>query len=119
MVLFDRDVVQPDLLFLANLRVSIIQERTIDGPPDVIIEIFPPTTEQRDRRTKQKLQAWAGVREYWLWTLPPRPWKDEGLPNPVLSGSDSTTSTIPFIAPAFSGFSMPLSDMFRSDTWPS
>jgi len=58
--------VQPDILFVRKERLDIIQERWIDGPPDLIVEILSPGNWIDDRRTKYRLYALAGVREYWI-----------------------------------------------------
>jgi Uma2 family endonuclease len=58
--------VQPDLLYVSEGRLHFIKEQTIEGAPDLIIEILSPSTAQYDRQTKFQAYARAGVREYWL-----------------------------------------------------
>ena len=65
-VLSDTNVVQPDLLFIANHRAHIVTEDNVQGPPDLVIEILSPSTAERDRTFKRALYARYGVREYWL-----------------------------------------------------
>jgi Uma2 family endonuclease len=60
------DVVQPDLLFIDRTRLAIITERSIEGAPDLVVEILSPGTRERDRGAKRALYARFGVREYWL-----------------------------------------------------
>ena len=60
------DVVQPDILFISKERSKIITEEEIYGAPDLVIEIFSPTTAERDRTYKETLYARHRVREYWL-----------------------------------------------------
>ncbi len=64
--LSDVDVVEPDLLFIATGRLSIIARRYIQGPPDLVIEIFSETTRRRDEVVKRKLYERFGVAEYWV-----------------------------------------------------
>jgi Uma2 family endonuclease len=65
-VILDRTtVVEPDLVFVARARASIITERAIEGPPDLVVEILSPSTEQRDRGAKQQLYGRYGVQHYW------------------------------------------------------
>lgn len=59
-------LVIPDLCFIAQDRLDIIGEKTIDGPPDLIIEILSPGTRRRDLTTKRELYARFGVPEYWI-----------------------------------------------------
>ena len=65
-ILSEQDVLQPDLLFVAQERREIISERGCEGPPDLVVEILSPATEQRDRELKRKVYAKYGVPEYWL-----------------------------------------------------
>jgi Uma2 family endonuclease len=65
-VLSDLDVVQPDLLFVSAARVSIITEKNIQGPPDLVIEILSETTRRTDEAVKRKQYERFGVSEYWI-----------------------------------------------------
>ena len=65
-ILSDEDVLQPDLLFVARDREGIISERGCEGPPDLVVEVLSPSTQERDRELKRKVYAKDGVREYWL-----------------------------------------------------
>lgn len=66
-VVFDElNVVQPDLVIVASARTSIITERAVEGPPDVLVEILSPNSVDRDRHLKRRLYAHFGVREYWI-----------------------------------------------------
>ncbi len=65
-VLSETDVVQPDLFFISEERSHIMGEKAIQGAPDLIVEIFSPSTRQRDQGIKRKLYAQHGVKEYWL-----------------------------------------------------
>jgi len=63
--LSERDAVEPDLIFIARDRISIIKEKYIDGPPDIVLEILSPSTRAKDRTEKADLYARSGVLEYW------------------------------------------------------
>jgi Uma2 family endonuclease len=66
-VFFDEEtVVEPDLFFVASDRLHIIDDRKVNGAPDLIVEVLSPSTEARDRGFKFKRYAQEGVREYWL-----------------------------------------------------
>lgn len=58
--------VQPDLLFIANDRLDIVQEKRIVGVPNLVIEVLSPGTAGVDRNRKFKTYARVGVKEYWL-----------------------------------------------------
>ena len=63
--LAEHDIVQPDLLFIAIDRVHIEKDDRIIGTPDIILEIFSPSTRSKDLKEKADLYARAGVPEYW------------------------------------------------------
>jgi Uma2 family endonuclease len=66
-VYFSRwDVVQPDVLFIASMRLGIVKERCIEGAPDLVVEILSPATAERDRALKLPLYSRHGVQECWL-----------------------------------------------------
>lgn len=66
-VLFSRfDVVQPDLVFISAERLHILTEKNVQGAPDLVVEIFSPSTRTRDEGIKLDLYERFGVREYWL-----------------------------------------------------
>jgi Uma2 family endonuclease len=65
-VLSDLDVVQPDLLFITNKRASIINEKNIQGPPDLVVEILSESSRKTDEMIKRKLYERFRVSEYWI-----------------------------------------------------
>lgn len=65
-VLSEEDVLQPDVIFISRQREDIITSESINGAPDLVVEILSPSTEARDRGVKMELYAAHGVREYWI-----------------------------------------------------
>ena len=61
-----REVVQPDILWVSGSRKEIIKEQEIQGAPDLVVEILSPGTEERDRGYKKALYGRYGVRELWI-----------------------------------------------------
>lgn len=110
-VLSSFDVVQPDLIFVSQDRLSIITEQNIDGPPDLVIEILS-SDQNKDRIIKKKLYAKHGIKEYWL--VDPEAknievmiLKEEGYQTiSLFTSSDTLTS------PTFPKLSLPLSNIF-------
>jgi Uma2 family endonuclease len=66
LVLAEDTVLQPDLVFISNIRGTIIQERGVFGPPDLVVEILSPTGHRADRVVKFRLYGRHGVPELWL-----------------------------------------------------
>lgn len=65
-VLAVHNVVQPDVLFIAQEHLSIVTATNVTGAPDLVVEVLSPGTAARDRSTKRDAYAAAGVPHYWL-----------------------------------------------------
>ena len=63
-VLDDHNVVQPDLLVVCDS--GKITEESIQGAPDLVIEVLSPATGLKDKREKKSLYERCGVGEYLL-----------------------------------------------------
>jgi Uma2 family endonuclease len=62
----DREIAQPDILFVAKTQSHIITPKEIQGAPALIVEILSERTKARDRSYKKILYSRYGVREYWI-----------------------------------------------------
>jgi Uma2 family endonuclease len=60
------NVLFPDIMFIARNRLHIRGPKTVDAPPDLVVEILSPGTRQRDLTVKRDLYAQFGVHEYWV-----------------------------------------------------
>ena len=63
--LSDDTVVQPDIVYVAKNRRSIVG-RHVTGAPDLVVEIVSQSHATRDRRHKLAIYAEHGVPEYWI-----------------------------------------------------
>ncbi len=63
--LAEHSVVQPDVIYVSAERRGIARE-TIEGAPDLLVEVLSPGSVRRDRGEKLGLYAQSGVREYWI-----------------------------------------------------
>ena len=66
LILDNKNVVQPDLMFISKERKKIITDGGIFGSPDLLIEILSPSTSKRDREVKFRLYEKFQVAEYWI-----------------------------------------------------
>jgi Uma2 family endonuclease/predicted DNA-binding transcriptional regulator AlpA len=64
--LSDTNVVQPDLMYISELRSGIIEEQRINGAPNLVVEILSPTTRGKDRIRKRMIYERLGVPHYWI-----------------------------------------------------
>jgi len=105
---------QPDIIFIQAARQEIIGEETVEGAPDLIIEILSPGNWLYDRRTKMRVYQEGGVREYWI--VEPRTQTievyilEEGtflLTGQYQAGEKAVSQVV-------AGFEIPVADVFSS-----
>lgn len=65
-VLSETNVVQPDIIFVSQGRMSLMTEKNLRGAPDLAIEILSSTTKERDKLVKKRLYMDYGVKEFWI-----------------------------------------------------
>lgn len=65
-VLSERVVLQPDVLFVSRERYHLITATCLKGGPDLVVEVISPNSGRRDRINKSRLYRKYGVKEYWL-----------------------------------------------------
>jgi len=61
----DRNIVQPDILFISTANLGIIKDGKIKGTPDLIVEILSDN-HKYDTKTKKELYEVFGVKEYFI-----------------------------------------------------
>jgi Uma2 family endonuclease len=57
---------EPDVAFVRNDRLHLVQPGYVDGAPDLAIEIVSPESVERDYEKKRKQYQNAEVPEYWI-----------------------------------------------------
>jgi Uma2 family endonuclease len=57
---------EPDIFFIRKSRLSIVNDKFVDGPPDLCVEVISKSSRKYDRGRKFVLYAEHGVREYWI-----------------------------------------------------
>lgn len=62
----NKNVFQPDLIYVSRENKNIITHRAIEGVPDLVVEIISPSNTFSDRYTKKKVYQKIGVKEYWI-----------------------------------------------------
>ena len=113
-VLSEHNIVQPDILFVRSERISIIEEKNLQGAPDLLVEILSEGNRRHDEIVKRKLYEAFSVQEYWvvdpvLETIKVYRLQGEGYAKVVewsLEADDSISS------PLLTGFACRLLDVF-------
>lgn len=62
----DKNVMQPDILFITKENLSIIKNGKINGSPDIIIEILSPGNKKHDTEIKKAIYEQFGIKEYFI-----------------------------------------------------
>lgn len=60
------DIVEPDIVFVLREHIHIVEDRGIEGSPDLLIEVVSPGSRGIDRVRKAALYSGNGVLEYWI-----------------------------------------------------
>ena len=107
-----RTLYSPDLAVILRGSRAVVTDRTVEGPPDIVIEILS-SDRRRDLVRKRQVYGEAGVPEYWIFD----PRQDTAtllelrdgqyVERAVLTGDDILTT------PLLPGLAIPLADVFR------
>jgi len=61
----ERDVVEPDVVFVRAENLERDEDRFVRGAPDVVVEVSSPSTRRLEIHRKRELYERMGVLEYW------------------------------------------------------
>lgn len=61
-----KNIFQPDVLFVSNENMGILQGKRIVGAPDLVIEVLSESTAYYDYKKKKTVYEAEGVKEYWI-----------------------------------------------------
>lgn len=113
-ILSPENVVQPDVLFIAKERSTIINDMgAVAGAPDLAVEILSPSTAARDQVLKRKLYARFGVREYWIVDPGTQTVEVMTLAGNTFETWQRFTAEQSLISPLLPGLSIRLGDIFK------
>jgi len=62
----EENILQPDVIYIRNDRLSIIRDGWIFGVPDLVVEVLSSSTGRRDKTIKKATYERFGVKEYWM-----------------------------------------------------
>jgi Uma2 family endonuclease len=66
MYINERNIYQPDLVYVSEIDKKIITERGIEGPADIVVEMISPSNSYTDRNQKKSTYLNFGIKEYWI-----------------------------------------------------
>jgi Uma2 family endonuclease len=114
-VLAEHDIVEPDVLFIASSRSSIVGHANVQGAPDLVVEVLSPKTRRRDLGQKRARYEKLGVLEYWAFdpdAATAQVFRREGdrfLPPVLLSAENDDKLTTPLLP----GLKISLREIFQ------
>ncbi len=109
-VLEDRTVFQPDVLFVSHARRHVLRAANVVGAPDLCVEILSPSTASLDRVRKRELYARHGVLHYWIVDLDARAIEEYVLDGTALTLRSRAGENETFRPAAFPGLELNLED---------
>ena len=62
----ERNVYQPDVLYLAPDSACEVGDKRLTGAPELVVEVLSPATAKYDRQEKYHAYETCGVQEYWI-----------------------------------------------------
>jgi excisionase family DNA binding protein len=114
--LTDRNVVQPDLMFVSSDRLGIIREERIDGPCYLVVEIMSVTSRRRDRLHKMEIYRKAGIPHYWLTDPEERTLEAYSLRDGIYALVAAGEAGANFTHPEFPELTLDLAEIFYQPT---
>ena len=61
-----QNIFQPDICFISNSNLELIEPKGLVGTPDMVIEVLSPGTAQKDLNEKKLVYEQYGVKEYFV-----------------------------------------------------
>ena len=116
LILSEFSGVIPDIVFFRHEQgAKIISGERLTGPPDLVIEILSPGSENKkiDRVAKRQLYGKHGVREYWLVDPERRGLEVYRLQSGNLSLVATLADDDELFSPALPGFKCRVTDIFK------
>ena len=113
--LSNRNVVQPDLLFVSQEREGLLSDgEKVGGAPDLVVEILSPSTADKDRGIKRELYSTYGVTEYWLVDPIAETVSIQRQRRGVLAATHTFGRGQTLRSPLFAGLELRMDDVFSS-----
>ncbi|MBX9783934.1 MAG: Uma2 family endonuclease [Chitinophagaceae bacterium] len=62
----DKNIYQPDIIFISSANLQHLTDTGFEGAPDLIVEILSESNKKDDLETKKKVYEACGVKEYFI-----------------------------------------------------
>ena len=108
----ETNLLQPDILFISEERMHIVEDRYVRGAPDLVVEILSPSTSRLDLGAKMGLYALHGVPHYWIADPDARTVRTLRLESGDYADVESFTENDVLTSDAFPGLRIDLRQVF-------
>ncbi len=62
----DENILRPDIIFVSKDHLKNLEERWLNGSPDIVVEVLSPSTATMDTIVKKEIYEKFNVPEYWI-----------------------------------------------------
>jgi Uma2 family endonuclease len=62
----DKNIFQPDIIFISNENMNIVKDEKVKGAPDLIVEVLSPGNKKHDTERKRPVYEKHGVKEFFI-----------------------------------------------------
>ena len=112
-----RRLYAPDVTIILPGNPCVINDRMVDGAPDIVIEVLS-SDRNRDLVRKRQVYAEAGIPNYWLCDLRRDVLTLLELRDGAYAEQATLTATDTLTTPALPGFTLPLAAIFQNPHLP-
>jgi Uma2 family endonuclease len=109
------DVRRPDLIYFAKDRLHLIGKQSMEGPPDLCVEILSPSSLRIDREDKFKQYAKGKVANYWIINPMDRTMEGYRLVSKTYRATGSGKDDDIISLPPFADLRIRLGDLWQPD----
>jgi len=109
----DQTVFDPDIFFVRKSNLRVVIDRTVEGPPDLVIEVLSPSNAREDREFKRQAYARAGVEEMWIVDPEARAIEVHSLAQGEDASPQITREPAPFSPALFPGLQIDTAKLFK------
>lgn len=109
-----KNVFQPDVFFIRNERLGMIDKHGAKGAPDLVVEVISGSTGRLDLGPKMMIYAQTGVLEYWVILPQSRTVDIYRLAESAEQPAETLAEGVSLKTPLLPGLELPLAEIFAS-----
>jgi Uma2 family endonuclease len=108
----ENNIFQPDVFFIRNERLDIVDKHGAKGAPDLVVEVISGSTGRLDLGPKMTIYAEKGVLEYWVVLPLTREIEISRLPDSATAPASKLADGELLATPLLPGFELAVAEIF-------